>query len=66
MSICLITTGDGDRVRYFWAGRDDADRTDGLVRAAEIEVYGSEEAALLPALDKDTPAGDAALDGLGL
>jgi hypothetical protein len=38
---------EADQVKYFWAGRDSADATDGLVRAAEIEVYSSEDASLL-------------------
>jgi len=32
-------------IRYFWAGRNDADKTDGLVRMAELEVYSADDLA---------------------
>ncbi|OPZ26456.1 MAG: hypothetical protein BWZ02_02014 [Lentisphaerae bacterium ADurb.BinA184] len=53
VNVFTFPATDIDRVRYFWAGRNDADRTDGFVRAAEIEVYGTEEAGLLPTLDDE-------------
>ena len=36
-----------NEIRYFWAGRNDAGRTDGVVRMAELEVYSTEEAGVL-------------------
>jgi hypothetical protein len=36
---------DIDEVRYFWAGRNDADRTDGFVRMAELEAYSADDFA---------------------
>jgi hypothetical protein len=33
-------------LEYFWAGREFASATDGMIRMAELEVYSAEEAAL--------------------
>ena len=32
-----------DEIHYFWAGRNDSAKTDGLVRLAELEVYSADE-----------------------
>jgi hypothetical protein len=42
-----------DQVRYFWAGRDSADVSDGIVRSVELEVYSDAEAAVLDLGDDD-------------
>jgi len=34
---------DIDEIRYFWAGRNDVDKTDGLVRMAELEAYSADD-----------------------
>jgi hypothetical protein len=34
---------DVDEIRYFWAGRNDVDKTDGLVRMAELEAYSADD-----------------------
>ncbi|MGD0092632.1 MAG: hypothetical protein ABSE73_22185, partial [Planctomycetota bacterium] len=36
-----------NEILYFWAGRNDSGRTDGVVRMAELEVYSTEEADVL-------------------
>ncbi len=38
---------DIDQIHYFWAGRNDAEKTDGFVRMCEIEAYSTEADALL-------------------
>ena len=56
VNVFTFPATDADQVRYFWAGRDDTTKTDGIVRTAEIEVFSSEDSSLL--LDTGKPAGD--------
>jgi len=48
-------------IEYFWAGREFADRTDGMIRMAEFEAYSAEDTDLR--LDEPTDITD---DGLRL
>ena len=45
-----------DEILYFWAGRHDAGKTDGVVRMAELEAYADEMTILLD--DDDVLGGD--------
>lgn len=49
-----------DQIRYFWAGRHDTARTDGLVRMAEIEAYSADDLDILD--DGDARGGADRLD----
>jgi len=53
---------DVSEIHYFWAGREDSDKTDGPVRMAEIEAYADEMGLLLD----DDLGGDEAGDLLDL
>lgn len=47
-----------DRIRYFWAGRSLAHRTDGVVRMLELEAYADEMSVLMEDAPEEGPALD--------
>ena len=61
VSIFTFRPVDTRTIEYFWAGREFAERTDGMTRMAEFEAYPTEETELR----LDEPA-DTADDGLKL
>jgi hypothetical protein len=61
VSIFTFRPVDTRTIEYFWAGREFADRTDGMIRMAEFEAYSAEGTDLR--LDEPTDITD---DGLRL
>lgn len=54
-----------DEIQYFWAGRNDSAKTDGLVRLAELEVYSADELSGVLGNDIDGLLEDKPVSGRG-
>ncbi|MBM4035436.1 MAG: hypothetical protein FJ291_27155 [Planctomycetes bacterium] len=61
VSIFTFPPVDTRTIEYFWAGREFAERTDGMTRMAEFEAYSTEETELR--LDEPADAPDDGLNG---
>jgi len=51
VNIFPMPDGEFDEILYFWAGRPYRSSTDGIVRAAEMEVYATEDGDFLMLMD---------------
>jgi hypothetical protein len=56
--IFACPVGTIDEIHYFWAGRADDSKTDGVVRLAELEAYSADELTSVLGDDLDSLLGD--------